>query len=164
MKNLDGLNRRDVLVALSALAALGGASESASAQAEAQGGSAGARPGEAVLSKSQIFPFDKLPVKQSANGGASRAVTQGVVATGEFVEVHETTLPPGQMPHPPHRHPHSEFIMVREGTIEFDNDGHPTRVGPGGIMFNASMVTHGMKNVGDTTAQYFVVAIGRQKA
>ena len=161
MKNLDGLNRRDVLVALSALAALGGGSGMAEAGEVCP---TGARPGEAVLSKSQIYPFDKLPVKPSANGGASRAVVQGVMATGEFVEVHETTLPPGQMPHPPHQHPHSEFIMVREGTIEFDNDGNPTRVGPGGIMFNASMVKHGMKNVGDTTAQYFVVAIGRQKA
>ena len=152
------MGRREVLVALSALMALGGVSAGAETP---QVQPAQSMPGELVMSKSHIYPFEKLPVKPSANGGASRAVVQGVTTTGEFVEVHETTLSPGQMPHPPHKHRHSEFIMVREGLIEFDNDGNPTRVGPGGIMFNASMVMHGMKNVGQTTAQYFVVAIGR---
>jgi quercetin dioxygenase-like cupin family protein len=160
MKNLDGLNRRDVLVALSAFAALGGLTAQGGAQMEGKS----AAPGEQVLSQSKTFRFDMMPVKPSANGGASRAVTQGALATGEFVEVHETTLQPGQMPHLPHKHRHSEFILVREGTIEFNNDGKMERVGPGGINFNASNVMHGLKNIGDTTAQYFVVAIGRPSA
>lgn len=150
MKNL---NRRDLCVALSAFAAMGGVTAEGQTQA---------LPGETVLAKSRTFPFDQLPVKKSANGGESRAVVQGVLPTGESVEVHETTLLPGMMPHQPHKHRHSEFIMIREGSIEFDNDGTKTRVGPGGLNFNASDVMHGMKNIGDTTANYFVVAIGRE--
>jgi quercetin dioxygenase-like cupin family protein len=152
MKNL---NRRELCVALSALAAMGGV------VAEAKSNAAG---GEPVLAHSEIFSFDKLPVHASANGDASRAVIQGRLATGEFVEVHETALPPGQMPHPPHRHTHSEFLLIREGKLEVMSDGQQGIVEPGGIIFTASGVLHSLKNVGDVMANYFVVAIGVQKA
>lgn len=147
---MSELNRRDFASALAALAAFG------PVLANAQ------TPTDARLSKSMVFHYDQLPVKPSANGGSSRAVLQGYLPTGEFVEVHETTLPAGQMPHPPHHHPHSEFILIREGQIEYVSDGPPQTLGPGGIIFNASNLRHGMKNTGSTTASYFVVAVGVQ--
>jgi quercetin dioxygenase-like cupin family protein len=149
MKNL---NRRDLCVALSAFAVMG------SVSAEAQ---APALPGENTLSKSETFAFDKLPAHKSENG-VSRPVVQGVLVTGEAVELHETMLLPGHMPHPPHKHRHSEFMMIREGLLEFDNDGVKERVGPGGVIFAASNVMHGLKNIGDAPANYFVIAIGRE--
>ena len=156
---MKDLNRRDVLVALSALAALGGV-----ATAEGQGLNGIVPSSEKVLSSSMAFPFDKLPVHQNENGGQTRNVVTGVLVTGEAVEVHETTLPPGKMPHPPHQHKHSEFVMVREGSLEFNNDGKLTPVGPGDVVFAASNVMHGWKNVGKTPARYFVIAIGKQTA
>jgi quercetin dioxygenase-like cupin family protein len=117
-------------------------------------------PGEHVLADSRAFRFEDLPVVKNANG-ETRAVVQGVLPTGERVAMHETTLLPGHMPHPPHQHRHSEFMMVREGEMEFENNGTPQRVGPGGVMYAASMVLHGLKNVGETTANYFVIEIGR---
>jgi quercetin dioxygenase-like cupin family protein len=152
MKNL---NRRDLCVALSAFAAMG------NGMAEGESGTGTTEP---VLAHSEIFSFDKLPVHASANGDASRAVIQGRLATGEFVEVHETALPPGQMPHPPHRHTHSEFLLIREGKLEVMSDGQQGIVEPGGIIFTASGVLHSLKNVGDVMANYFVVAVGVQKA
>jgi len=149
MKNL---NRRDLCVALSAFAAMG----SVSAEAQTPG-----LPGENVLSTPHAFTWDELTARKTENG-VTRPVTQGVLPTGEAVEIHETTLLPGHMPHPPHKHRHSEFMMIREGQLEFDNDGKKEKVGPGGVVFAASNVMHGLKNVGDAPANYFVIAIGRE--
>jgi quercetin dioxygenase-like cupin family protein len=153
MSDMTNLNRRDLCVMLSALAAVGGVG------AEAQAPMAG----EPVLGKSEAFPFDSLPKKMNATGGGiTRAVVKGVLPTGEAVELHETTLPPGQMPHPAHKHRHSEFMMIREGSVEFEMDGVKQRVGPGGVLFAASGMMHGLKNVGKVNANYFVIAIGRE--
>jgi hypothetical protein len=103
------MNRREMCVALSALAALG-----AGLPATAQG-NGGAETGN-VLSRSETFPYDELPVTQLPNGGTMRRVISGVLVTGESIEVHESMLPPGQMPHPPHRHRNSELLFIREGT------------------------------------------------
>lgn len=152
MLSMTNLNRRDLCIALSSLAAL------AATNAEGQAVNAGK---DAPLSMQKVYPFDLLPVKKTANG-ETRPVLQGVLPTGESVEVHETTLLPDHMPHPPHKHRHSELMLIREGTLEFNNDGSFQRVGPGGVIFAASNVMHGLKNVGTSNANYFVVAIGRE--
>jgi mannose-6-phosphate isomerase-like protein (cupin superfamily) len=108
---------------------------------------------------SAIYPFDKLPV-QATNGAEIRHVLKGKLATGESLEVHETTLPPGGAPHPAHHHVHSEMWLIREGTVELTVNGTSYTFGPGSVGFVHSNDEHGIKNVGTTPATYFVVAIG----
>jgi mannose-6-phosphate isomerase-like protein (cupin superfamily) len=108
---------------------------------------------------SAVFPFEKLPVR-TPNGVQIRDILKGKLATGESLEVHETTLPPGGMPHPAHHHVHSEMWLVREGTVELTIKGTSSRFGPGSVGFVHSNDEHGIKNVGTTPATYFVVAIG----
>lgn len=160
---MENLSRRELLAALSAFVATGAAlfgTEPALAQATPTKGAAH-NAAEPVLSSSQTVAYDALHVTHSPNGGSMRHVISGVLPTGEFIEVHETTLPAGQMPHPPHRHRNSEVLFIREGQLEYLNDGKPEPVGPGGVVFTASNVMHGLKNVGATPANYFVIAIGR---
>jgi mannose-6-phosphate isomerase-like protein (cupin superfamily) len=108
---------------------------------------------------SAVYPFEKLPVR-TPNGAEIRAVLKGKLATGESLEVHETMLPPGGMPHPAHHHVHSEMWLVREGTVELTINGTSHRFGPGSVGFVHSNDEHGIKNVGTTPATYFVVAVG----
>jgi quercetin dioxygenase-like cupin family protein len=145
------MNRREMMAALSAMAALGGVAANAQMSSEK------------VFSQSHVYAFDRLPVKKNDNGSTSRAVLDGALPTGETLEVHETMLLPGQSPHPPHRHRHSEMLLVREGTLECNNDGKLERIGPGGIFFAGSNVLHGVKNTGDVPTSYFVVAIGLER-
>jgi quercetin dioxygenase-like cupin family protein len=90
----------------------------------------------------------------------TRPVFKGRLATGESVELHETTVAVGGAPHPPHRHLHSEMFLVREGTMEFTVNGKGYKMAPGSAGFASSNDEHGVKNAGDTPLTYFVVAVG----
>jgi mannose-6-phosphate isomerase-like protein (cupin superfamily) len=108
---------------------------------------------------SATYPFSELQMK-TANGAEIRPVLKGKLATAESLEVHETTLPPGGMPHPAHHHVHSEMWLIREGTVQLTIHGTSHVMGPGSVGFVHSNDEHGIKNVGTTPATYFVVAVG----
>ncbi len=79
------------------------------------------------------------------------------------IEAHETELPAGKAPHPPHRHVHEELLILREGVLEVTIEGKASKIlKPGGLIYIASNEDHGWKNVSDVTAYYVVVAIGRE--
>ena len=109
---------------------------------------------------SATWTYEQLPLDTSPGGAETRPVVKGKLATGELLEVHETVLPPGGMPHPGHHHVHSEMWLVREGTVELNINGTRHRIGPGGVGFVHSNDEHAITNVGTTAAKYFVVAVG----
>ena len=106
-------------------------------------------------------PFDQLPVHTNG-GNASRPVLDGMTHAGAHLEVHETTLAAGSMPHPPHHHVHEEMFLVSKGTLEVTIAGKSTVIGPGSAAYVHSDEEHGVRNTGQEPAQYFVVAIGTE--
>ena len=136
------LSRRDLIVAvLSACATLSVISMAQSAQ---------------PIMGSSIFDWNSLEAKPTKTG-STRKLFQAPTATLDELEGHITTLNPGETPHPPHKHPDEELIIVKEGTIEAMQNGATKQATAGSIIFEASNQLHGLRNVGKTPATYYVV-------
>jgi quercetin dioxygenase-like cupin family protein len=113
---------------------------------------------DAQVMHSTVFDWNTFTEKPT-KVGSTRSVVSSPTATLENLEIHVTTLNPGQMPHPPHRHPNEELVLIDQGTVEAFNNGVWKRVGPGSIIFNGSNEVHGLRNVGATPAQYHVINV-----
>jgi mannose-6-phosphate isomerase-like protein (cupin superfamily) len=117
-----------------------------------------------TLGAARALPFDQMTARTNASGGESRDIAHGTLATGETVNLHQSMQVVGQTPAPLHVIQHSEFILVREGEIEFDHEVEgkivAEKVGPGGVVYVAFGTRHVIKNAGSVPAKYFVIAIG----
>jgi quercetin dioxygenase-like cupin family protein len=89
--------------------------------------------------------------------GMGKAIFRAQTATLDELEMHVTHLPPGQAPHPPHKHAQEELLILKEGTLEAMQEGKTRRLGAGSVIFQASNQLHGVRNVGETPATYYVV-------
>ncbi len=134
-------SRRDLMAALPALAVMG----TAFATAENK-----------PVMGSRVFDLDSFPAKKTSFGMV-RSLCSSPTATLENLEMHVTTLNPGQQPHKPHRHPNEELIIIAQGTVKTLSNGKWKRVGPGGVIFNASNHLHGLENIGKEPAIYHVI-------
>ncbi|MBZ5563230.1 MAG: cupin domain-containing protein [Acidobacteriia bacterium] len=111
---------------------------------------------------SKAYPFEDLRVERSGDN-SFRPVLEGLTHSGCQIEIHETDLAPGGRPHPPHHHLHEEMFLIRDGTLEVTINGRSTKLGPGSVAFVASNDQHGIRNAGDTQAQYFVIGLGTDR-
>ncbi len=157
------MNRREMFAALAAAAVAGDVL--AFAEANPQAAPAGAPAPAAAAAPavmgspimgSKVFDWNAM-VDRPTKTGSVRTVCSAPTATLENLEIHISTLNPGLMSHPPHKHPNEELIIVRTGTVETLSNGEWIRVGPGSVIFNASNQPHGFRNVGTEPAIYHVV-------
>jgi quercetin dioxygenase-like cupin family protein len=135
------ITRRDLMVGLIAAAVTAGGFAAAD---------------EVPLIGSAVFDWNAVAAKPT-DVGSVRPFFTVRTPTLERLEVHVTTLNPGKSPHPPHRHPNEEMIIIRQGTVEALINGEWKRVGPGSVIFFASNQLHGLRNVGNDPAVYHVI-------
>jgi len=105
---------------------------------------------------STAFDWNAMQVRES-KVGSSRQIVRAPTATLDELEMHVTTLNPGQTSHPPHQHPNEELIIIKEGTVEALVNGDWKKVGVGSVIFQASNQLHGIRNVGAGPATYHVI-------
>lgn len=137
------ITRRDITVAVIAA----GLSLAAAAVAQA--------PKPAILGPA-VFTWEAMK-HGPTDVGTYAQLTRAPTATLDELEMHVTTLRPGTNSHPPHTHPNEELVIIKQGTVEVLNGGEWKRVGPGGVVFNASNSPHALRNVGDEAAVYHVI-------
>lgn len=137
-----GPTRRDMIVALAAVAG----TCAAGAYAE----------GKAAILGPAVWDWNRL-APEKTEVGAIRNLVRQPTATLDELEMHVTTLNPGLSSHAPHTHPNEELVIVREGNVEVLSGGSWKRIGPGSVVFNAANAPHALRNVGSVPATYHVV-------
>jgi quercetin dioxygenase-like cupin family protein len=85
--------------------------------------------------------------------GSVRSFFRAPTARLAELELHVTTLNPGETSHAPHTHANEELVIVKEGAVEVLG----VRLGPGSVVFNASNERHGLRSVSCEPATYHVI-------
>jgi (S)-ureidoglycine aminohydrolase len=92
--------------------------------------------------------------------GGTRQFFSRATAMGQRLDLHATTLNPGQSSHDPHHHRAEEMIIMLDGEVEEylgpdEKGGKSKRATDGDIIYLVSNGWHAINNVGTKPALYF---------
>ncbi len=117
---------------------------------------------DGALLKSAVVKADSIHPEGAAPGAKAYVQFNGPTKQLAAIASGFVTLEPGAKPHPPHRHPEEEIMIVGEGTGEFSIDGVVTKVKVGDMVFAEGNVLHGVLNTGSTRMVfYFMKVMGK---
>jgi (S)-ureidoglycine aminohydrolase len=103
-----------------------------------------------------LLDWTELTVK-TTDKGESRPIFSRPVAWLEKIDMHATTLDPGEISHPQHVHRAEEIILLRSGHVRMHiADGYQKASG-GDLVFLASGVPHNLENGPNGRCEYFAL-------
>src|ERR1700760_3474336 len=105
---------------------------------------------------STVLRADSGAVRRQT-GALFRSLVDTATTNLSRLEMHVTTLAPGQSPHAPHRHAHEELMILRSGSLEVLQNGVTRHARAGDVIFEASNELHGLRNPGPDSATYLVI-------
>jgi quercetin dioxygenase-like cupin family protein len=112
--------------------------------------------------KSAVVKAEGIVAEGAAPGAKAFVEFNGPTAQLAAIAAGFVTLEPGAKPHPPHRHPEEEIMIVGEGTGEFSINGVVTQVKTGDMLYAEANVLHGVLNTGKTRMTfYFMKVLGK---
>ena len=154
------MNRREILTSVTALTATALVPEKL-ASADQQITHVESKLGAPIL-LSKVVKKESLQPEGAAPGAKAYVHFNGPTRQLAVLASGLVTLEPGAQPHPLHRHPEEEIMIVGEGTGEFSIDGIATQVKAGDMVFAESNVLHGVLNTGQTLMVfYFIKTMGK---
>jgi quercetin dioxygenase-like cupin family protein len=109
--------------------------------------------------KRSVVQARSLPSTGDSPGAKAKTHFNGPTTQLAAVATGLVTLEPGARPHPPHRHPEEEFMIIGAGTGEIVIDGVKTNVEPGDMMYAEANVLHGITNTGSTVMTFYFTKI-----
>jgi (S)-ureidoglycine aminohydrolase len=103
-----------------------------------------------------ILTWSNMPVQHTAKGETRQIFSQPTSWLAK-IDLHATTLNPGEVSHPPHIHRAEEIILMRTGHVrEYINGKHCPATG-GDLIFLPSGNPHALENTGTERAEYFAL-------
>jgi (S)-ureidoglycine aminohydrolase len=103
-----------------------------------------------------LLSWTNMPVQQTAKGETRQIFSQPSVWLSK-IDLHATTLNPGEVSHPPHTHRAEEIILMRTGHVQEYINGKHYPAADGDLIFLPSGSLHAVENTGTERCQYFAL-------
>jgi (S)-ureidoglycine aminohydrolase len=103
-----------------------------------------------------ILDWSTMPVQHTAKG-ESRQIFSQPTSWLTKIDMHATTLNPGEVSHPPHIHRVEEIILMRSGHVQMYINGQHYPAAGGDLVFLASGNPHALENTGTERCEYFAL-------
>jgi (S)-ureidoglycine aminohydrolase len=103
-----------------------------------------------------ILTWSAMPVQHTAKGETRQIFSQPTPWLSK-IDLHATTLNPGESSHPPHIHRAEEIILMRTGHVEEYINGKHYPATEGDLIFLPSGNPHALENTGSERAEYFAL-------
>jgi (S)-ureidoglycine aminohydrolase len=113
--------------------------------------------GQPVTLSTKVYSWEEMTVEKTATG-EKRQILEGKTPVLDYLEIHVTSLNPGNAPHGSHVHADmEELIIVKEGVVEQSINGKKKILGPGSVVLALPGDDHGIRNAGETVASYYII-------
>ena len=103
-----------------------------------------------------ILRWSDMPVQHTAKG-ETRQIFSRPTAWLSRIDIHATTLNPGEVSHPPHVHRTEEIILMRTGHVQEYINGNHYPATDGDLLFLPSGNPHALENHSPERAEYFAL-------
>jgi (S)-ureidoglycine aminohydrolase len=114
------------------------------------------RAGQAGGNYPFLLDWTAMHVQHTAIGESRQIFSQPTPWLSK-IDMHATTLNPGEVSHPPHIHRSEEIILMRSGHVQEYINGKHYPATAGDLIFLASGSLHAVENTGTERCEYFAL-------